>query len=84
MHPKAKRSRISSLHENRAGPCELTYQPFTGTDARYNPPARYAFKNVFAVPRYQMAIVDDILFSILQLKIGGQQLPYMNSMRCGL
>ncbi len=69
-HPKAECSRVSRLHENSSWACELANQAFTGTYARYNPSTCNPFKDILAVPRHQMTIVNDVLFPILQLNPG--------------
>lgn len=68
-HPHIELSRVPRLHENRPGSREFTDQAFATTDARNDATTRYPLHNVFAIPRHQVTVVDDVLFTFDELRL---------------
>ena len=66
-HPHRKRRRIPRLDKYRPRPRKLTDQTLTGADPADDAPRSDAFHDVFAVPRDEVAVVDDVFFAVLEL-----------------
>lgn len=58
---------VSGLHEDGAGSGELADQPFPRRQAGDNTTARRTFEDVFAVPCYEVTVVDDVLLVLVKL-----------------
>lgn len=67
-HPCRKLLGVPSLHEHRPRAGKLADQAFSTTDARDDASARYTLHDVFAVPGYEMAVVDDVFFAFHKLR----------------
>ena len=66
-HPSHEGRRVARLHEHRPRPRELANQPLPSTHIRDDAARRRALQDVTAVPRHEVAIVNDILLALLQL-----------------
>lgn len=60
--------RIASLHEDSSRTGELAYKAFTSGQVTDDTARRNTLKRVVAVPRDQVAVVDDILLAFTELK----------------
>lgn len=67
LHVGPKTSRIPSLKEDRARSCEFADQAFTAGHAGYNAARGNAFHHVLCIPSYEMPVVYDVAFTILEL-----------------
>ena len=72
-HPYRELSRIPSLHEDRPRAGKLADQAFSTADAGNDASARHALHHVLAVPGYEMAVVDDVLFAFDELRCRRRQ-----------
>ena len=59
--------RIPGLDEDSAGTCELAYQAFTRSHATDDTTRGNALENVLGVPGNEMAVVDNVSLTILEL-----------------
>jgi len=59
--------RVASLHEDSSRPHKLAHKAFAGSQIADNAARRNALKRVLAVPRDEMAVVDDVLFAFAEL-----------------
>ena len=66
-HPHGERCWVPCLQEYGPRPGEFTDKTFTRADTRDDAAACDTFHDVFAVPGDEMAVVDDVLFAILEL-----------------
>lgn len=67
-HISAKLGRVSCLHEHCAWSGELANQALTSAQIANDATTGDSFENVVAVPRDEVAVVDDILLLLSQLK----------------
>jgi hypothetical protein len=65
--PCPKRLRIPRLHKHRARARKLTHQPLASVHIRQDPARRHALEHVFAVPRNEVAVIDDVLLVFFKL-----------------
>ena len=61
--------RIASLHKHSSRSHKLAHKPFAGSQIADNAARRNPLERVLAVPRDEMAVVDDILFAFAELAI---------------
>lgn len=61
--------RIACLHKDRARTCELAHEAFTSSQVADNPARRNTLERVFAIPRDEVPVVDDVLFAFAELEI---------------
>lgn len=66
-HVLGKGSRIASLHKHGAGTREFAHQTFARAHVADDAATRHSFEDVVAVPRDQVAIVDDVFFAFPEL-----------------
>lgn len=66
-HPHSKSGSIACLHEHSPRTSELAHKTFAGADTRDDSSACDALHDVFAVPRNEVTIIDDILLLWLEL-----------------
>ena len=67
-HPHCERCRIARLHKHGTGASKFADQTFSRADAGDDASTGHSFHDVFAVPCYQVAVVDDVLLFGLQLR----------------
>lgn len=60
--------RVSRLHEHRSRSRESTHQALTRRQVADNAAGCDTLEVVLAIPRYQMAVVDDVSLSFAELK----------------
>jgi len=65
--PRREGLRIPRLHEHCARPCELTDQALTCRHVRHDTAGYHTLEDVLAVPRDEVAVVDDVLFVLGEL-----------------
>jgi hypothetical protein len=63
------RHRIASLHENSSRTCEFAHQAFASSQVANNAARRNPLERVLAVPRDQVAVVDDVFFAFAELSV---------------
>ena len=59
--------RVASLHEDRTRPHKLAHKAFAGSQIADNAARRNPLERVLAVPRDEVAVVDDVLFAFAEL-----------------
>ena len=59
--------RIASLHEDSSRPHKLAHKAFAGSQIADNAARRNPLERVLAVPRDEMAVVDDVFFAFAEL-----------------
>jgi hypothetical protein len=64
------RHRIASLHENSSRPRELAHKAFTSSQVADDAARRNTLERVLAVPRDEVAVVDDVFLAFAELEIG--------------
>ena len=60
---------VSRLHKDGARSSEFTHKAFTSCQVADNPARRNTFQRVFAVPRDEMSVVDDVFLALAELVI---------------
>ena len=60
-HPHGERCRIARLHEHGARARKFANQALSRAYAGDNTSTGHSFHDIFAVPCYQVAVVDDVL-----------------------
>ena len=60
---------VSCLHKDGTRPGELAHKAFTSCQVADNPARRNTFQRVFAVPRDEMSVVDDVFLAFAELVI---------------
>ena len=60
--------RIASLHEHRSRTHKFAHKTFAGSQIADNAARRNPLERVLAVPRNEVAVVDDVLFAFAELK----------------
>lgn len=68
-HPHRKRSRVAGLHEDSPRPRKFTNQTLTRANAGDDAPTGHSFHDIFAIPRYQVAVVDYVFLFRLELRM---------------
>lgn len=66
---KKKTYRVPRLDKHRPRPRKLAHQPLGRREPRHEPARRHALEHVFRVPRHEMPVVDNVLFSLSQLPL---------------
>lgn len=66
-HPSTECARVSSLHVDSTRASKLADQAFAAGDARDDTTRGDSLENIFAIPSYQVVVVDDISFAFHQL-----------------
>ena len=66
-HPSCEFLRIPRLHEHGPRARKLAHQTLSTADARDDASARHALHHIFAVPGYEMPVVDDVFFAFDEL-----------------
>jgi hypothetical protein len=61
--------RVTRLHEDSSRPSKLAHEAFTCGQVADNSTGRNTLERVFAIPRDQMSVVDDVLFAFAELEI---------------
>jgi hypothetical protein len=59
--------RIASLHKHSSRTHKLAHKAFAGSQIADNAARRNPLERVLAVPRDEMAVVDDVLFAFAKL-----------------
>jgi hypothetical protein len=59
---------IASLHKDCARPSEFAHKAFTSSQVADNTAGRNTLERVFAIPRDQMSVVDDVLLAFAELQ----------------
>jgi hypothetical protein len=65
--PSPKSLRVPRLHKDCTRSCKFTHQPFARVHIRQYTTRGDPLEDVFAIPRNQVSIVDDVLFVFLKL-----------------
>jgi hypothetical protein len=60
---------VSCLHKDGTRPGELAHKAFTSCQVADNPARRNTLQRVFAVPRDQMSVVNDVFLAFAELVI---------------
>jgi hypothetical protein len=60
--------RIASLHKHSSRTHKLAHKTFAGSQIADNAARRNPLERVLAVPRNEVAVVDDVLFAFAELK----------------
>jgi hypothetical protein len=63
------RNGITRLKENCAWSSEFAHKAFTGCQVADNPARRNTLERVFAIPRHEVSVVDDVLLAFAELAI---------------
>lgn len=68
-HPLRKRTRIPCLHKHGSRTSKLAHETFARRHGTHDAAAGHALQDVLAVPRYEMAVVDDVFLVGSELNI---------------
>lgn len=66
-HVRSELRRIPRLQENGSGALEFTHKTFASAEIANDATTGNPFEHVVAIPRNEMAVVDDVFLAITQL-----------------